>query len=210
MISAQLDQYIQHSTTLFNTINRERKELLSDFAQYIINKKQKEEPIQLIFICTHNSRRSHLGQIWAQAAAFYFNIDNVDCYSGGTEATAFNPRAVKAIEDAGCKIQIKSSGKNPVYFVTLASKQNSLELFSKRFDDSFNPQEKFAAVMTCNDADEACPVVHGAEARFPIKYLDPKEADNTPEEENRYAERCRQISIEMLYVFALVAEGIMN
>lgn len=182
-------------------IKEERKQLLQQLSEYISNKISKNEEVNLTFICTHNSRRSHMSQIWAQTAAYYFNIPNINCYSGGTEATAFNPRAVKAVSDYGFKIDKKSETHNPIYLVQFAENIEPLKCFSKVYSDPFNPINNFAAIMTCSDADENCPVVFGAEQRFPIRYNDPKEFDGTDSEEIKYRERFEQIGTEMLFVF---------
>ncbi len=187
-----------------NSISEERKELLKSFAQYISSKLIEEKPINLIFICTHNSRRSTMAQIWAQTAALYFGVKNVQCYSGGTEATAFNPNAVKAVRDAGFEVEKMDESSNPKYLVSYSENAASLQCFSKIYTDSFNPRTNFAAIMTCSDADANCPMVLGAGARFPVKYDDPKEFDGTDMETKKYAERFEQIGIEMLYTFSKV------
>ncbi len=68
-----------------SSITEARKKTLQPLIEYIQNKVENSEAINLNFICTHNSRRSHLSQIWAQTMATFFNIKNVHCYSGGTE-----------------------------------------------------------------------------------------------------------------------------
>lgn len=188
----------------FELIPNERKELLNQFAQYISSKLGEKKELNLIFICTHNSRRSHISQIWAQTAAAYYNIPNVKCYSGGTEATAFNSRAVQAMQKAGFKIEKPDDSDNPVYLVYYSNDKKPVECFSKVYSDEYNPQKDFAAIMTCSDADENCPVVFGAEARFPIRYDDPKEYDGTELEEEKYYERVEQIGIELLYAFSKI------
>lgn len=188
----------------FELIPNERKELLIQFAEYISNKLKNEKEVNLTFICTHNSRRSHISQIWAQTAAEYYNIPNVKCYSGGTEATAFNPRAVNAMRKAGFKIDKKDDSENPIYLVYYSDNKEPIECFSKVYSDEYNPQKEFAAIMTCSDADENCPVVLGADERFPIRYEDPKKFDDTPLEMEKYRERSEQIAIEMLYAFSLI------
>lgn len=80
-----------------------------------------ETPTELTFICTHNSRRSHMGQIWAQAAAWHFGLNDVRTFSGVTEATAFNPRAVRALRELGVAIDVSQEADNPVYTVQLQS-----------------------------------------------------------------------------------------
>ncbi|MCK5458052.1 MAG: hypothetical protein KAI45_13070 [Melioribacteraceae bacterium] len=175
---------------------------MESFADYISNKIKDGNEISLTFICTHNSRRSHMAQIWAQTSAEYYGIPNVNCYSGGTEATAFNFRAVEAVKKAGFKIEKLDESDNPIYFVYYSDDKEPLKCFSKVYNDSFNPQNDYAAIMTCSDADENCPVVFGAEARFPIRYNDPKEFDGTELEEKKYQERFDQIGTEMLLAFS--------
>lgn len=201
----KLAEKIETLKNSFNSIPEERKKLLNEFSDYIANKLKEGKEVNLVFICTHNSRRSHITQIWAQSAAEYYGIPNIKCYSGGTEATAFNPRAVKAMQKAGFSIEKKDNSDNPVYLVYYSNDKEPVECFSKVYSDKYNPQKDFAAIMTCSDADENCPVVFGAEARFPIRYDDPKEFDNTELEEEKYDERVEQIGREMVYAFSVIS-----
>ncbi len=196
-----LQQYAGSFISKFDHIPENRKKDLCKVADYISYHLAGNAVAKLTFICTHNSRRSHMGQIWAQTAAYYFGIEAVRTFSGGTEATAFNPNAVKAMADAG--FDIKSDGKsdNPVYKVSFTHDQVPMQVFSKKYDDKVNPQEDFCAIMTCSDADENCPFIPGATLRIPITYEDPKAYDNTPDKAKAYAERCYQIGTEMFYIF---------
>jgi hypothetical protein len=143
-------------------------------------------------------------QLWAALAAWYYGIEWVECFSGGTEATAFNPSAVKAMRDAGMAISTRDASPNPRYEVTFREQMVPLVVFSKKYSDPPNPTSGFVAVMTCSDADEACPIVHGSSARVTLTYEDPKLFDGTAEEEVRYAERCNQVAREMLFLFSSV------
>ncbi len=185
-------------------ITEERKTVLKPLADYIQGKVEADQTIRLNFICTHNSRRSHLSQIWAQTMAFHFGIKNVYCYSGGTEATAMFPKVAETLFGQGFQIQMLSDNDNPVYAVKYADNEAPVVCFSKEYGNEFNPKKEFGAIMTCNNADEGCPLAIGAEARFPIKYDDPKSSDNTPEQTQIYAERSLQIATEMFYVFSQV------
>jgi arsenate reductase (thioredoxin) len=200
----QLTPYVQELEQEFDQIPAERKQLLARLADYTRSKRAAGQAAQFNFICTHNSRRSHLSQIWAQAAAAYYDIDGVYCYSGGTEATAFNPRAIKAMQEAGFRITPLGPGDNPRYAVHYAEDAAPLQAWSKRFDDAANPSSGFCAVMTCSDADENCPLVPGVELRLPVTYDDPKNFDGTPQEAQKYSERVGQIGREMLYAFSRV------
>ena len=181
-----------------------RKGQLQKLAAYV-EARLSTDRIALNFICTHNSRRSHLAQIWAAVAAYYYDVPGVETFSGGTEATAFNPRAVAAMKRAGFQI-VAGKGDNPIYSVSYAGDAEPLVCFSKVYDHASNPQSKFAAIMTCSDADENCPFIPGVELRLPLTYEDPKMADDTPEETKRYDERVRQIGREILYAFSQIHE----
>ncbi|MCK0134036.1 protein-tyrosine-phosphatase [Arenibacter sp. S6351L] len=185
-------------------ISKERKEILLPLVEYVQHKINKHEPVRINFICTHNSRRSHLSQVWAQTMAFYFGIKNVYCYSGGTEATALFPMAAETLKNSGFSIETISHGENPVYSIKYADNEPAVIGFSKKFDDSFNPKSEFAAVMTCSQADVGCPFIAGAEKRIPITYEDPKAFDNSPQQAEKYKERSLQIATELLYIFAQI------
>lgn len=204
MIFSPIQNLIKESIALFDTISDERKALLSQISAYISAQVAEEQPVRLVYICTHNSRRSHYGQIWAGVAAAYYGIPHVETYSGGTEETAFNERAVAASERLGFRIEKTTEGTNPVYQVYFADDVAAVTAFSKKYDSDANPKAGFCAVMTCNSADKNCPVVFGASARVATPYEDPKAFDGTPEESAMYEARSKQIALETLYVFSLV------
>jgi len=187
-------------------ISDDRKDLLDELSIYIKGKLVSKNEVNLVFICTHNSRRSHMAQLWAQAAANYFHIENIKTFSGGTQKTSFNKSAVNVLKNAGFKIKEIKGGNNPKYKVRLSKKDEPVICFSKVYSHKKNPVEGFAAIMTCSDADEACPVINGAEYRTSIKYEDPKKFDGTSQEEAAYLERSRQIGAEMFYVLNKVSE----
>lgn len=186
------------------SVSEERKNVLQPLIDYIQDKVSDNKEVRLNFICTHNSRRSHLSQIWAQTMAFHFGIKNVFCYSGGTEATAMFPKVSETLTNQGFQIQKLSEETNPVYAVKFDENQHPIICFSKTYFDDFNPKSKFGAILTCNNADEGCPMVFGAEARFPIKYEDPKAFDGTDLMNEKYAERSLQIASEMYFVFSQI------
>jgi arsenate reductase len=204
MMNAKLAEYIEGVVGGLGAIPEERKRELEQLADFVRERRAAQQDAKLTFICTHNSRRSHLSQLWAATAAAHYKVDRVATYSGGTEATAFNPRAVAAIERAGFSVE-NPGGNNPHYQVKYGASGPQMECFSKKYDDPANPSEGYAAVMTCSHADEACPFVKGAAFRIPIRYEDPKVADGTPGEAAKYDERCHQIATEMFYVFSKVA-----
>lgn len=185
-------------------VSDKRREILKPLAEFIQNKLEQNETINLNFICTHNSRRSHLSQIWAQTMAEYFGITNVFCYSGGTEATAMFPKVAETLQKQGFEIQKISETENPVYAVKFSENCHPVIGFSKKYDDVFNPETGFAAIMTCSNADQGCPFIAGAEKRIPVKFEDPKISDGTPEMDETYFRRSFEIASEMYYVFSKI------
>lgn len=191
---------VEMARSLF--ISEERKQVLQELIDYIQSKINVNEEVNLNFICTHNSRRSQLSQIWAQTAADFFSVP-AQCYSGGVEVTVFNERAVESIKRSGFRVT-KKEGENPVYFIFHSDGGEPIIAFSKLHDDPINKANNFAAVMTCAHADDNCPFVPGSEHRIPVRYEDPKKYDDTSEESNRYDERSLQIASEMFHVFSLI------
>ncbi|SEM42874.1 arsenate reductase [Chryseobacterium taichungense] len=188
----------------FQNISEERKTTLQPLIDFIQEKTDKGENININFICTHNSRRSHLSQIWAQTGASYFNIPNVYCYSGGTEETALFPQVTDTLITQGFNIFKIADSKNPVYAIKYDDNFLPVIGFSKKYDSPFNPTSGFAAIMTCSQADGSCPFIAGAEKRIPITFEDPKISDNTPDQKKVYAERSLQIASEMFYIFSKI------
>lgn len=198
----EIEKVIQ--TLKFETITAERKSILQPLIDFIQDKVSNQEDIRLNLICTHNSRRSHLSQVWAQTAAAYYNVKNVFTYSGGTEATALYPLVTQTLEQYGFKITTIAAGNNPIYSIKYAENAHPVIGFSKKYDDGFNPKSEFAAILTCSQADGGCPFIAGSEKRIPITYEDPKAFDNTPQQSEKYQERSLQIANEMFYVFSQI------
>lgn len=188
----------------WESIDADRKEVLEPLISFIQEKVDERKEINLNFICTHNSRRSHMAQIWAQAAASFFAVPEVHCYSGGTETTALFPKVAEVLAEQGFSVFSIAETTNPVYAIKYDDNSLPLIGFSKKYDSPFNPVSGFAAIMTCSQADGGCPFISGAEKRIPITFEDPKISDHTPEQSAIYTERSLQIAAEMLYVFSKI------
>lgn len=201
-----LENYLNNLQDEMKNITEDRKIVLKKISDFISEKKKKNRIANLIFICTHNSRRSHFSQILAQAIAKYFNIDNVFCYSGGTEATAIYPSVINSLQNIGISFNALNTEKNSIFSIKYDKNSHPIIGFSKCYNSHFNPQSEFAAIMTCNQADTNCPFIPNAEARFSLPFDDPKEYDNTKEEEKKYKERCKDIAIELLYLFSSIKD----
>jgi arsenate reductase (thioredoxin) len=205
MLFSSIQEYCDLAAAHFSDITEERKLILSKIAQYIQAQLDQDKPVQLMYVCTHNSRRSHFGQVWGAVAAHYYGIPNIHTSSGGTEATAFNINAINALRRIGFVVEPNGAVTNPVYTVQY-SEQNAVSCFSKRYDDAANPQSDFAAIMTCGDAEANCPFIPGVQLRIATTYKDPKAFDGTILQDFKYSERCLQIAVEVLYVFSLVSK----
>jgi arsenate reductase (thioredoxin) len=190
----------------FDQIPRERQEALKKTGDFVKARVAAQQPVEMTFICTHNSRRSHLGQVWAQTAAAYYGVPGVKAYSGGTQATACNIRTVRALRRAGFSVAQAKPGTNPEYLIQYAETAEPLRAFSKVYDQGGNPTEKYIAIMTCSQADAACPIVKGSAARVAIPYEDPKASDGTADEDATYDARSRQIAREMFFVMSHVKQ----
>lgn len=199
-----LRPYVNEVAAELDTISRERKAVLAEIAATVAAQLERGVDAKLTFICTHNSRRSHMSQIWLQTAAVYYGLDRVHAYSGGTQATACNCRTVTAMRRAGFAITDATTGDNPIYLVQYADNRPPVRAYSKLYNTDGNPKRDFIALMTCSVADKSCPVVQGAIARYPIHYVDPRLCDDTPTETAAYNERCREIAREMFYIMSEV------
>ncbi|PKA97427.1 arsenate reductase [Flavobacteriaceae bacterium MAR_2009_75] len=201
-----LYQNIENTISALNveTISEKRKTILQPLVEFIQQKVDDKEEIRINFICTHNSRRSHLSQIWAQTLAYHFDVRNVFCYSGGTESTALFPMVAKTLANTGFEVSKISETENPIYSIKYSENEHPVIGFSKKLDSEFNPTSQFAAIMTCSQADGGCPFIAGAEKRIPITFEDPKAFDNTPQQAEKYEERSIQIATELFYVFSQI------
>jgi arsenate reductase len=199
----RLKAYIDHLLQQPLDLTTDRSERLRAITDHVSRSLIEKGEAHLNFICTHNSRRSQLAQVWAAVAADHYGIPNVFTWSGGTVETAFAPQAVASLERCGFRID-RASGVNPHYAISWSEERESLECFSKVYDDPFNPQKDFAAVMVCSQAESACPFVAGASTRISLPFNDPKEADNTPEESLVYDARNRQIARVIFHAFSQI------
>lgn len=202
MINKKLNLFISDCLQHFDSINEERKGELLKLSTFI--SERKAENTALIFICVHNSRRSHLSQCWAQVAAYHFGQTQISAYSGGTEVTEMYPAIAETLTEQGFEITQLSTGKNPVYSLKYAVNQHPIIGFSKMYDSTFNPQSNFGAIMVCSSADDNCPYISTAALRVLLPFTDPKESDGTKEQKATYLARSKQIATEMLYVFSKV------
>lgn len=181
----------------------ERKDLLRQIATAIAKELTVSQFANLNFICTHNSRRSQLSQVWAYYAAAYFKMD-IASFSGGTEVSALYRNTVKTLQKSGfCFQVIDFSHQNPTYEISFKGATSTVLGFSKLYNDTVNPKS-YIAITTCNHADENCPFIPEAKHRFHLPFVDPKFSDGTDKQEEVYLNINRQIAAEIYFLFAEV------
>lgn len=196
-----LKEYIETRMREFDLISTARTYLLQAWAKDMAHEYKRTQNLDLLFICTHNSRRSQFAQAWGIAAAAYFDIKNIHCYSGGTEVTACHENTVKALQSAGFSHRPEGRENNKPYPLSSQNPTTEMLLYSKLYNAAENPQKQFFALMTCASADHDCPYIPEALSRVALNYDDPKIADNTPQEAQTYANRCAEIAREILFAF---------
>jgi arsenate reductase len=202
-------------TTSFDMIDETHQEAGDKLVDWIVKNYKPGQPLHITFICTGNSRRSILGATTGNIASAYYGMPEIRFHSGGTAPTAFNPRTITALKEIG--VEIEPTGKeaprgepktpNPIYRVSWGQPgEPVLEAieFSKTYFDAANPQQGFAALLVCSEADEACPLVRGASTRISMPYLDPKIFDGSAFETQKYAERRDDIGRLMMSVMMRV------
>lgn len=206
----KLQLYAEGVVNEYGQIPEPRKGALNEIVAQIVTDLKKHHEVQPLFICTHNSRRSHMAQLWLSTAAGYYGIENVTSYSGGTEATAFNKNAVAALQRSGFNFTEMGHKGQKAFKATTGAGGNEKLMFSKKFDDNENPKKNFFAVMVCSEADAACPLVTGADNRISLPYDDPRHFDGTPSVDLKYDETCRLIAREMFYVMSEVKKQLLS
>lgn len=188
--------------SLFTATPRaERMEELNALAALL--KEHSEDGLAVNFICTHNSRRSHFSEVLFRTAAKYYSHESVETFSGGTEGTALYPEVAESFKRHGFTAVKDLAPDNPhwqIFHPLLESEDHTPFLFSKAYHEAPNPASGFVAVMVCDSANEACPLVVGAAARFPLTFVDPKRSDETPECSAVYDATLKEIAAEMGYL----------
>ncbi len=196
-------QHADLLATSYDMIRETHRLAGQKLAEWIAKNYRPGEPLEVVVVCTGNSRRSILGATMGNIAAAYYGMPEIRFHSGGTAPTAFNSRTVKTLKEVGVEVELtgKEAARgepqtaNPVYRIRWGSPGDTgvptMETteFSKHYDDPANPQSGFAVLMVCGEADAGCPFVKGSSLRVSMPYLDPKIYDGGSLEAAKYAER---------------------
>lgn len=178
-------------------IPQERLELLDSIQSSLRHYYKQTKSLKLVFVCTHNSRRSIFSEVWASVIASYYKLPEISTYSGGAEETFVSPTTVIALQDQGFDIE-----KTDVGYQLNLGKKNKKHLFSKRIENEINPSADFVAITTCDNAKESCPLIIGAYSRFHLPYQDPKQFDGQINEVEAYQDTSKGIATELKYLLS--------
>lgn len=202
-LNKKLMSYVTEVITEFDKIDINRRAKLTAIGTHIMNEKKRNGKVDILFVCTHNSRRSHMAHAWLETAVHFYGINDVTAYSGGLEATDFHTNAIGALERAG--YGIKKLGKpDPVQKYQMANGVKKSIFYSKKYTDIPDLKPNFTAILLCADADKSCPIVDGTKARFAIPFEDPRYYDNTPSAEFQYDASVREIAREIFFLMESV------
>lgn len=191
-----LKEYIQNVHVGLENISVERKKTLLKVSNYILTNYQKNKKSNLMFVCTHNSRRSQLAQVWAYVGYKYYKVKNINVYSGGTKITVFNLCAINALKRSGLKVKkVKDD-----FLIRTSEKDSGLKCYSKKYNSKRNIKKNFIAIMTCSYVNETCPIVEGSNCKVFLPYIDPKTSDGTEDESRIYDRTCLNIAQEMFFI----------
>lgn len=105
------------------------------------------DKLKVMFLCTGNSCRSQMAEGWARA----LKSETIDAYSAGVDPHGMNPRAVRAMHEAGVSIADQRS-------------KHVDELSGISFD---------YVITVCGHANETCPVFPGATKVVHVGFDDP-------------------------------------
>lgn len=175
-----------------------RKRVLDQIITYIRKQQSNNQSVQLMFVCTHNSRRSQFGQIWTAILSAHYGL-NLLAFSGGTEVTKTHATVLDVFKQLQVPILSEDETTNQKHLIHIDNK--TITVFSKLYNHPHNPKSNFAALMTCSEAAENCPYIQGCDLRIPLSYDDPKIFDGTNEELNAYQKTSDEVARELVYVF---------
>jgi hypothetical protein len=208
-INDALESYTTHLIENLDKIPDERKAMLDEIGKAMSDEYLVHQKGNVLFVCTHNSRRSQIAELWFKYATLYFGIQHFEAYSGGVEETAFNERAILAMERAGFKTHYDKKVDNPVVSFTPGN-YPIWNHKSKIYTHPINPKQDFTALMVCSEADKSCPIVEGATDRFSLPYNDPRYYDDTPSEEKMYDATVEEIGLEMFYLVSQIKQDLIE
>ena len=102
---APLREHAERLSSSFEGMTPQHREAGETLARWIAANYRPGSPLNVIVVCTGNSRRSILGSSMGNLAAAYHGLPEIRFHSGGTDPTAFNPRTVSTLRAIGFEIE---------------------------------------------------------------------------------------------------------
>lgn len=134
---------------------------------------------RVLFVCTHNSARSHMAEAMLRA----WGGDAFEAFSAGTEATGIKPETIQVMEEIGI----------------------SLEGHRSKTIDEFRGQPFEWFITVCDDAQKDCPVLPGVANVGHWSLEDPSKVDGSPEERVQAFRDARDTIRNRLRLFIVAA-----
>ncbi|MDB5292169.1 MAG: arsC [Phycisphaerales bacterium] len=138
--------------------------------------------LKILFLCTGNSCRSQMAEGWARK----LKADVIEPFSAGTEPHGMNPRAVRAMAEAGVDISSHHS----------------------KHVDSLKDIPFDYVVTVCDHANETCPVFPGRVKRVHVGFDDPPRLGKDARSEDQAMAHYRRVRDEIRDFVAGLPEGL--
>lgn len=124
-----------------------------------------EQPIRVLFVCTHNSARSQMAEGFLRV----HGGARFEVASAGTEATRVHPMAIQAMEEVGIDLTGHAS----------------------KTIDAFLGERWDYVITVCDSANERCPIFPGGTTRIHWSFDDPSLATGTEQDRLETFQRVR-------------------
>jgi len=202
-----LQNYVRNLYPEYRNIPEERRRIIEELASYIRGNFQTNVKTELLFVGSNNSTRSQFSYVWAQTAAYYYGIKGVSFFSGGVSPSDIDTQTISALEDAGFIAYKINQNDLTAYEVKYSYNLSPLLIWPKKYNlKGQQPTINFASIVVCANADINLPVIKGTNFRTSLHYFDPKAYQNTADAMDHYKDKCREVAMEMFYLFYLLKE----
>lgn len=190
----------------FNSFSKKRLKILDQLMVYLKELVAKKLELNVIFVCTHNSRRSQFAQFWLDTFLHNFGIENYNIFSAGTVETEVHKNVISVIEHYGFTVTKDSEINNKKYKIALG-KGYEINLFSKEITSVLEAGlGSFVLIFVCDSAYENCPFVIENQKHFSLTFEDPGRYDEDLNALEYYQKCAYKIAAEMHYLASGLAD----
>jgi len=197
-----LNEYVKELYREFRDIPEERRFRLNEIVDYVQNQRMLNKNPQLLFISSNQASIGQMIQIWAETAAYYYGLTGIKTYSGGMNPQGISTSTIVSLERAGFIVYRSNIEGVDLYKVKYSYNLRPIQIFPKKIDYRINPRADYMAIMVERSADINISRVRGTHDRLSLPYNDPLQYEDSAMEDGAYDHLCRQIALEMFYVFS--------